>query len=98
MSNLWEWKKEWRLLENIKKKISIDNFISININKLKEEIEFCKFHKKLVEIQRACFHAEIYNITSQQGILLVDFKENLKLGGSPNELNQDFYNKNIIQY
>jgi hypothetical protein len=80
----------WKILQQ---KINKDQFKPINISKLKEEIEFTKYHKKFVEIQRACFHAEIYNLKSQHAILLVDFKENLKLGGSPNELNQDFYNK-----
>ena len=84
--NLYCWK-------SLQKKINRDNFIPINIGKLKEEIAFVEYHKKFVEIQRGCFHAEIFNIKSQQGILLVDFKENLKLGGSSNELNQDFYHK-----
>jgi hypothetical protein len=80
----------WQMLQ---KKIDIDKFVPININKLKEELQFIKVHKKMVEIQRALFHAEIFNLKSEHGILLIDFKENLKLGGSPNELNQDFYNK-----
>jgi hypothetical protein len=86
-------KKNEQCLKNLQKKISLNNFIPINIDNLKNEIECTKIHKKFVEIQRACFHAEIYNIKSQQAILLIDFKENLKLGGSPNELNQDFYYK-----
>ena len=77
----------------MKSKLSIETFQLININILKIEIEYDKYHKIFVNIQRACFHAEIFNLKSQHGILLMDFKENLKLGGFPNELNQDFYNK-----
>src|SRR5579871_4393075 len=80
----------WR---SLKSKLSIKTFQSININILKIEIEYSKYHKIFVDIQRACFYAEIFNLKSQYGILLIDFKENLKLGGSPNELNQNFYNK-----
>ena len=29
----------------------------------------------------------------KEGILIIDFKENLKLGGCPREFSQDFYNK-----
>jgi hypothetical protein len=77
----------------LKSKLSIKTFQPININILKTEIEYSKYYKTFVDIQRACFHAEIFNLKSQHGILLIDFKENLKLGGSPNELNQDFYNR-----
>ena len=80
-------KKIEQCWKNLQKKISLNNFVPIDIENLKNEIEFTKFHKKFVEIQRACFYSEIYNIKSQQGILLMDFKENLKLGGFPNELN-----------
>src|SRR5579871_6597558 len=80
----------WR---SLKSKLSIKTFQLININILKIEIEYSKYHKIFVDIQRACFYAEIFNLKSQYSILLIDFKENLKLGGSPNELNQDFYNK-----
>src|SRR5579871_5225062 len=80
----------WR---SLKSKLSIKTFQSININILKTEIEYGKYHKTFVNIKRACFHAEIFNLKSQHGILLMDFKENLKLGGSLNELNQDFYNR-----
>ena len=77
----------------MKSKLSIKTFQLININILKIEIEYSKYHKIFFNIQKACFHAEIFNLKSQHSILLIDFKENLKLRGSPNELNQDFYNR-----
>src|SRR5579871_643240 len=80
----------WRSLKN---KLSIKTFQLININILKIKIEYSKYYKIFIDIQRACFHTEIFNLKSQHGILLMDFKENLKLEGSPNELNQDFYNR-----
>src|SRR5579871_201018 len=80
----------WR---SLKSKLSIKTFQSININILKTEIKYSKYHKTFVNIQRAYFYVEIFNLKSQHSILLMDFKENLKLRDSPNELNQDFYNK-----
>src|SRR5579871_4690012 len=86
-------KKNMQYWRSLKSKLSIKTFQLININILKTEIEYGKYHKTFVDIQRACFHTEIFNLKSQHGILLMNFKENLKLGGSPNELNQDFYNR-----
>src|SRR5579871_3409755 len=80
----------WR---SLKSKLSIKTFQPININILKIEIEYGKYHEIFIDIQRACFHAEIFNLKSQHSILLIDFKENLKLGSSLNELNQNFYNR-----
>src|SRR5579871_5234996 len=80
----------WR---SLKSKLSIKTFKLININILKIEIEYSKYHKIFIDIQRTCFHAEIFNLKSQHNILLIDFKENLKLRDSSNKLNQDFYNR-----
>jgi hypothetical protein len=86
-------KKNEKCLRSLKKTLSNKTFQPVDIKTLKEEIKFGRCHKIFVNMQRACFHAEIFNLKSQHGILLIDFKENLKLGGSPNELNQDFYNR-----
>src|SRR5579871_1096224 len=86
-------KKNMQYWRSLKSKLSIKTFQSININILKTEIEYGKYYKIFIDIQRAYFHAEIFNLKSQHSILLIDFKENLKLRGSPNELNQDFYNR-----
>src|SRR5579871_3218856 len=86
-------KKNMQCWRSLKSKLSIKTFQLININILKTEIEYGKYHKTFIDIQRACFHTEIFNLKSQYSILLMNFKENLKLGGSPNELNQDFYNR-----
>ena len=64
MSNLWKLKKNEQYLKTLKKHKNIDTFISINIDKLKKEIEFTQYHKKFVEIQRSFFHSEIFNIKS----------------------------------
>src|SRR5579871_5408062 len=86
-------KKNMQYWRSLKSKLSIKTFQLININILKTEIKYGKYHKIFIDIQRACFHAEIFNLKSQHSILLIDFKENLKLRGSLNELNQDFYNR-----
>jgi hypothetical protein len=69
---------------------------SINISvltKLKEDINFYYTHKKLVDTQRNCYKLQLDNLKYKEGILIMDFKENLKLGGGPREFSQDFYNK-----
>jgi hypothetical protein len=86
-------KKNEKCLRSLKKTLCNKTFQPVDIKTLKEEISFGRCHKTFVNIQKDCFHAEIFNLKSQHGILLIDFKENLKLGGSPNELNQDFYNR-----
>src|SRR5579871_5816223 len=86
-------KKNMQCWRSLKSKLSIKTFQLININILKTEIKYSKYHKIFVDIQRAYFHTEIFNLKSQHSILLIDFKENLNIGGSPNELNQDFYNR-----
>src|SRR5579871_795503 len=86
-------KKNIQCWRSLKSKLSIKTFQLININILKTEIEYSKYYKTFVDIQRAYFYIEIFNLKSQHDILLIDFKENLKLGGFPNELNQDFYSR-----
>src|SRR5579871_1767504 len=80
-------KKNMQYWRSLKSKLSIKTFQLININILKIKIEYGKYHKTFVDIQRAYFHTEIFNLKSQYGILLMDFKENLKFGGSLNKLN-----------
>src|SRR5579871_5497428 len=86
-------KKNMQYWRSLKSKLSIKTFQLININILKIEIKYSKYHKIFIDIQRAYFHTEIFNLKSQYNILLIDFKEDLKLRGSLNKLNQDFYNR-----
>jgi len=85
-----EYEKKWKRL---KQNMTLNNFNTTYINDLRSNIIYYKSHKKFIDIQRLCFNQEIKNIKSQHGVLVMDFKENLKLGGSPRELNQDFYHK-----
>ena len=60
---------------------------------LNNDINFYNIHKKLVDTQRDCFKLQMKNLKYQEGLLIMDFKENLKLGGGPREFPKEFYNK-----
>src|SRR5579871_4581122 len=92
------YKKNMQCWRSLKSKLSIKTFQLININILKTKIKYRKYYKIFFDIQRACFYTEIFNLKSQYSILLIDFKENLKLRGSLNELNQDFNIEKIVQF
>ena len=60
------------------------------IDQLKQTIEFYKIHTKLINTQKDCFKSQMENLKHTEGMLIMDFKENLKLGGCPREVSQDF--------
>src|SRR5579871_509936 len=63
------------------------------LTKLKNNINFYQVHKILVNTQRNCFKLQLKNLKYQEGILIIEFKENLKIEGSPREMSKEFYNK-----
>jgi hypothetical protein len=50
-------------------------------------------HKENNNTQRNSFFNSIKELKNQEAILLMDFKENVKLGGSPREVSKIFYTK-----
>src|SRR6185437_8223901 len=48
--------------------------------------------------QREALKNNINSLGDGEAIIVFDFKQNLKLGGSPNEVSQDFYHHSHINY
>jgi hypothetical protein len=62
-----------------------------NLKKLREDLRMYLQHKKLREKQADAFKEQIKEIPSGECVLVVDFKENVKIGKGLVELNKDFY-------
>ena len=48
---------------------------------------------KISNQQRRSFNFQRSNVKEDEVMIVCDFKENIKLGGGPNEMNQDFYHR-----
>ena len=55
-------------------------------------------HKENALSQRNSMKLNIENLTTDQGIMIMDFKQNIKLGGSPEEISRDYYHTTSINY
>ena len=53
-------------------------------------------HKEIVKHQKYQFNQDVDALTEQNCILIMDFKENLRIGGGPNETKNDFFNHQQI--
>ena len=65
------------------------------------EINYFKYyenHRKFVQIQKENFKNQIKNIPDDQCILIINFKQNFKIGGGPIETQKDFYTKTFLSY
>jgi hypothetical protein len=72
--------------------------IKDKIKTLKETLKKISEHKERAKYQRGKFKEQLSQVQSSinKAVILLDFKENLIIGGSPNETNQDYYNKKQI--
>lgn len=61
-----------------------------------EEIELYERHLKLSQHQRYMFNEQKNNLENFDCIVLMDFKQNIRIGGSSNETSRDFYNKSEL--
>lgn len=59
-------------------------------------IKYFKDHLDLNKDQKRCFRSKIDSLEKDECIVIMDFKENFKIGGGPVELSQSFYNKASI--
>ena len=66
---------------------------SVAIHKLVEDLKCIQNHQDLHSKQTVAFKTQKKDLLSNQGLLIIDFKENLKLGGSPIEVSSVFYSK-----
>lgn len=81
--------------QKIKRKTN-NRMSEIEKRNILEEIELYEKHLKLSEHQRKMFNEQKSNLTSFDCIVLMDFKQNIKIGGSLNETSRDFYNKSEL--
>lgn len=59
-------------------------------------IKFFKDHKELNQDQKTYYRQKIQNLEDDECIVVMDFKQNFKIGGGPVEMSQSFYNKSSI--
>ena len=57
-----------------------------------------KNHKENAFMQRMAMKYDIENLKTNQAVIILDFKQNIKLGGSPEEKSREFYQKTNINY
>ena len=62
----------------------------------KKSLETCRLHSKFNQIQKKLYNKNIENIDENSCLMIVDFKQNFKLGKGPVETNRDFYYKKNI--
>ena len=55
-------------------------------------------HLENAKAQRNALKTDIQIIKDNQAIVILDFKQNIKLGGSPEELSRDYYHTTSINY
>ena len=55
-----------------------------------------KSHQSFVQKQRVSFNREIAEVAPGKAVLVMEFKENLKLPMKPIEVNKDFYTKSQV--
>ena len=61
-----------------------------------EKIEYYKIHLKLNGEQKKNFKEKLNSLKEKECLLIMDFKENFKIGGGPVESSQIFYNKSQV--
>lgn len=69
---------------------------SRNLDKLRAEIKLYRQHLFFKEQQQTLYNESINHVTKSSCIIVMDFKENFKVGGGPIETSRDFYNKSQI--
>ena len=64
--------------------------------KIQNQVFLYEQHKRMAGVQRTLFSKEIQNLNSKSCLILMDFKQNFKLGNGPVETSHDFYYKKDI--
>lgn len=75
-----------------KKKITI----SKNTISLEKKLEALKQHKNTVNHQQYSFDKQIYDLHEDECIIVIDFKENLRIGGGPVETKAQFFEQSFV--
>jgi hypothetical protein len=77
--------------KNIEKKLQVTNN-----QELLNEVELYHQHLFFKDQQRNLFNESINSTTNSSCVIILDFKQNFKIGGGPIETNQQFYSKKQI--
>jgi hypothetical protein len=67
--------------------------LTTNSQQLADDVELYHQHVFFKDEQRKCFKKSIENTTNTSCVIILDFKQNFKIGGGPIETNQQFYDK-----
>ena len=71
-----------------------------NLASLKKELEFnlekYELHANAKTQQRKLYKQQLEQLQSNECVIIADFKENLKIGGSPVETGKEFYHKRQV--
>lgn len=78
-----------------KEKQCIDNGVELS-NKLIEDLRAINQHKEFYTHQNSQYKKDIDNIDDKTCVIVLDYKENIKVGGGPIETNSCFYEKTSI--
>ena len=57
-----------------------------------------EYHKTNALLQRNALKTNLDSLEDGQAVVIFDFKQNIKLGGSPNEVSRDYYSPSNINY
>lgn len=64
--------------------------------KIKDDIKAIQNHKKFKDHQKEQYEKDLENLKENDAIIIVDFKENFKVGGGPTEANRLYYSKTPV--
>ena len=70
--------------------------LTTNSQQLVDDVELYHQHVFFKDEQRKYFKKSIENTTNTSCVIILDFKQNFKIGGGPIETNQQFYDKKQI--
>lgn len=65
-------------------------------NNIKNNLEKFQLHETSKIQQKEHYHNYINKISSKECLIITDFKENIKIGGSPVETGQEYYHKRQV--
>jgi len=61
-------------------------------------LQIGEYHKTNALLQRNALKTNLDSLEDGQAVVIFDFKQNIKLGGSPNEVSHDYYSPSNINY
>lgn len=69
---------------------------SLGENSQDKRVKFYKAHVELNKDQKSYFKQKLENLEHGECVVVMDFKQNFKIGGGPVEISQAYYNKSSV--